>query len=601
MRLIRRLPGLHLAVYGCYLLLALLITWPLVTVLGSAFAGYSFGDAHEMSRHIWWMKHALQTGQPLFFQPLLGYPDGIEGVILWSDPLQFFPGWLLAFVLPLPAAYNIFILLTLALNGWAAFFLVRKLTGATLPAFLGGLIFMTAPVMQGHLAGGHGGLMVQWPLPLYAYALLRLRESPTRRAIALAVLFFVLVPLGHTLQLIYALLPITGLFALTMLYQRDWRTLRRVILVGMLGSVILLVFLLPVMTATLDTGAYTQESGVVDYSADLLGLVTPSFNHPLFGQWDFTHRVLGINIVEGSAYVGLIPALLAAVAIWKQRAARWWLLLALLAWILSLGPLLKLFNTPLVVDVSGYPSYITLPWALVENLPLFQLARTPGRFTFVIALTLAIMAGYGLAALLASQRLRRTSWQRGLALLLGAVIVWEYQSFWPLPTLPAAIPPAVQALAGRDDLRAVFDLPWDNVLAAKDALYLQTGHEHPLIAGQVTRRTPVSPAKLALLATLDPALLNQAGADVVIIYRQYDPENTYEAAARERLGAPLYEDDRYIVFTVPQGNEAAAFTAITTPANTVTNLFAPESGWVDYTVNLDAPRSGLTLTLDEQP
>jgi len=38
-----------------------------------------------MTRHIWWIKTALQTGQPLIFQPLLGYPDGIQGPEMMID------------------------------------------------------------------------------------------------------------------------------------------------------------------------------------------------------------------------------------------------------------------------------------------------------------------------------------------------------------------------------------------------------------------------------------------------------------------------------------------------------------------------------------
>jgi hypothetical protein len=154
----------NLVVFLFYFFLAVVITWPLVTMLGTHFAGYSNGDAPEMTRHIWWLKHALQTGQPLVFQPLLAYPDGLEGVILWSNPLQFFPAWLFAFVMPLPAAYNLQALLNLALSGWAACFLVRHLTRHAPAALVAGVVFMASPAIQGHLAGGHGGLLVQWPL-----------------------------------------------------------------------------------------------------------------------------------------------------------------------------------------------------------------------------------------------------------------------------------------------------------------------------------------------------------------------------------------------------------------------------------------------------
>ena len=687
----------HIAAYGFFLALAILITWPLLTVLSTSFAGYPFGDAHEMTRHIWWFKYALQHGQPLIFQPLLGYPDGIQGVILWSDPLQFFPGWLFAFVMPLPAAYNLQCLLNLALNGWAAYFLMWKLFESSrnqsyvkhtekftefhsilglspsprFPALTGagmaGVVFMTAPVMQGHLAGGHGGLLVQWPLPLLAWALFNLRtrvdvgtryvvstseNNPKRisrfplstQHLALSTLFFVLLPFGHTLQLIYAGMPLVGVFGLTLLVKRDWRALARLILVVILGSVILLLFLIPVFQSTLGTSAYTDEGGSVDFSMDLLGIVTPSFNHPLFGQLDYTHRALGVNIVEGSSYVGIIAGLLALVAPWKNRAARWWLLLAAVAWVLALGPLLKIFDTPIALRNGEYSTFVTLPWSLVADLPGFNLARTPGRFGFVMALAVAVMAGYG-AAWISSQfpvssrqssnenNFRGSIIRRYLKLspqsstlnpvlvVLTVLILLDYQSFWPLPTYSAEIPQAVHDLARRDDVRAVFDVPWENVLAAKDALWLQTAHAKPLIAGQVTRKTPVSPAKLTILEqTFDPALLKDAGADVVIVHKQYDADGRLAAAAREKLGDPFYEDEQLALFNVPEPSQAAQLTVVMPGGRTLTGeltldteilqngtdeaaayLYAPKTGWLDVGFTVGTPVQSGTVMLDGQP
>ncbi|NWG16419.1 MAG: hypothetical protein HXY41_07265 [Chloroflexi bacterium] len=640
-------------VYGFYLALAALITWPLVTVMGTHFAGYSNGDAHEMTRHIWWMQRALSTGQPVFFQPLLGYPDGLEGVILWSNPLQFFPAWLFAFIMPPTAAYNLSALLTLALNGWSAYFLARGLTGSRPAALVAGLVFMAAPTMQGHLAGGHGGLLVQWPLPLLAYALLRLREqasdtgrrlpdaryqsldnsrpfkgadsSPDNRkpeagSRQLAVtLFFVLLPLGHTLQLIYAGLPLVGLFALTLLAERNIRALRRLALAVAVGGAILLVFLLPVAAATLGTSAYTDEGGGVTYSIDLLAVLTPSFNHPLFGQFAFTHRVLGTNIVEGSSYVGFVTGLLGALAVWKRRAARGWLLPALAAWGLALGPLLKLFDAPLSLTADGYRTHLALPWALVQDWPVLNLARTPGRFNFLLALAVSVLAGYGAQIVLREQTppplnplstkygkptLARR-WGTGIiTAVLVALILFEYQSFWPLPTYPAQIPAAVRALADREDVRAVFDLPWDNVLAAKDALWLQTAHHKPMIAGQVSRRTPVDPAKLSVLQhTLDAALLDAAGVDVVIVHKQYNA--ALAAGVRERLGTPFYEDERLALYEAPTPDAPPGFAAV--PVQDATDgdridlyLHAPESGWAAVAGTLNGDRAARVL-LDGLP
>jgi|GEM_PF-319443 len=626
----------HLLAYGFFLSVAVGITWPLATVLSTHFAGYPFGDAHEMTRHIWWFKYALQNGQPLIFQPFLGYPDGMQGVILWSDPLQFFPAWLFAFALPLPAAYNLQALLNLALNGWAAYFLMWKLlNGQRLPALVAGVAFMAAPVMQGHLAGGHGGLLVQWPLPLSAYSLIRLRAisyQPSAvsfktelQTILPAIIGFVLLPLGHALQLIYAGLPLIAAFTLTLLVKREWRALARLVVVVAVGSAILLMFLLPVLGSTFGTAAYADEGGGVAFSIDLLGIVTPSFNHPLYGGLDYTRRVLGVNLVEGSSYIGIVAGLLALFAVWKIRAARWWLLLAGVAWVLALGPLLKVFDTPVSIRNGEYSTFVTLPWALVADLPGFNLARTPGRFSFVLALALAVMAGYG--AEVVSRKRSAISRQRSAkngadgvtepvsrfslitrhSLLITALllaVLLDYQSYWPLPTYSAAIPAAVYDLAARDDVRAVLDIPWDNVLAAKDALWLQTAHQQPLIAGQVTRKTPVSPAKLTILErTLDPALLNEAGADIVILHKEYDGEGALWSNARSKLGEPFYEDDRLALWAVPEAtlpprfryvpppadlSTVAAMTVFVTDSTTV-YLYTPLTGWAGLSGGIYAP------------
>ncbi|MBI1280724.1 MAG: hypothetical protein GC179_21550 [Anaerolineaceae bacterium] len=644
MQSLKRALPLNLAIYGLYLAAALLITWPLLTVISTHFAGYPFGDAHEMTRHIWWMKHALQTGQPLFFQPLLAYPDGIQGVILWSDPLQFFPGWLFAFFMPLPAAYNLFVLLTLALNGWAAYWLVWKLTDVRSSALLGGLTFMTAPVIQGHLAGGHGGLLVQWPLPLLTYSLLQVtsgrfqvvsRQSPVtsdqpRRYILLAIFFFVLTPFGHTLQLIYAVLPLMAVIGITVIVRRDWWALLRLFIVGMVGLILLVIFLLPVFTSTFGTSAYTAEGGGVEFSADLLGIVTPSFNHPLYGQLDYTHKVLGVNIVEGSSYVGLIAGLLALLALWKVKKARWWLALAIVLWILSLGPLLKVFDHPLKINLGEYETYLTLPYALIYNLPGFSLARAPGRFDFLLALVVAVLVGYGWAWIsgklqaasdksnasrqspVTSQKNSSLSTFSSLGtrysvlgtMAIGLLILLDYQSFWPLPTYDATIPQAVYDLAKRDDVRAVYDVPWDNLLAAKDALWLQTAHQKPMIAGQVTRRTPVSPAKLTILEqTMNPALLKEAGVDVVIVHKFYDKDGKLAANARKMLGEPFYENDLLALFEVKPITQPEL--VVTSAGGTITDtkssyVYAPQTGWLQLYLLGFADNREVSLSFDGQ-
>jgi hypothetical protein len=614
-KVVSRLSRLHLAVYFAYLLVAVVITWPLLTVFSTRFIGHPFGDTYEYAGLIWWMKHALQTGAPLFFQPLLAYPDGLSAAYLWSIPLQSFPAWLFALAMPLPAAFNLSILLTLALNGWSMFFLVSYLTKNRAAAWVSGLVFMAFPTFQGQLAAGHIGLLQQWAVPLFIYALLRLRESGERRWMIYGAVFFVVSLLGSSLNLIYVMFPVTAAFFCLLLIRREWAALRRTILTIFLGGLGSLIFLAPVLLDSASSPTNLTEGGTVAFSADLLAVVSPSFQHPLFGALDYPHRVLGVDPFEKMAYVGIAAGLLALLALWRRPRARGWLLLALFAWILSLGPILKILDAPVHRVIEGYDTLVTLPWIAAQNLPLLNISRTPARFNSILALAMAVMAGYGVSVVWDGLAKRdfaaryQPYLQWAMILIISTFVLYEYPFFWTnglpdMPTLPGTVPQPIADLAGQDNIRAVFDIPWNHLLTDKEAMFLQTGHGRPLIAGHIARRTPVDPAKLALLQqTLDPALLNAAGADVVILHKKWDDaEGKTEAFTRGKLGDPIYEDDDYAVFKAPQSDSTPVFTAVLSSDSVVTDhtdsyLYTPAPGWVMLEQTLEADGDGRVATL----
>lgn len=477
-----------------------------------------------------------------------------------------------------------------------------------LAAFFAGLVFMLFPAVQGHLGAGHTGLLVLWPLPLFAWALLRLNGAGWR-GVLLAAALFMLGAFGHTLQALHALAPLAGLVLLRFAWRREWRAAGKTIAALAVGGAALAVFGLPVFSATLGTGAYADESGGVRYSAGLLATITPSFFHPLFGQWEYTHRVLGINLDEGAAFLGFSGLIIGLLALWKASRSRFWWGVALAAWVLALGPLLKVFDQPVSLAVDGYTSGVALPFAAIADLPITRLARTPGRFNFLLGLAWAAILGYGmywllnaLAARLGERRGRIAGW--AVALGCAALLIFEYQTFWPLPAARADVPPAITALRERDGLRAVFDVPWGNLVAAKEGLYLQTAHHHPLIAGHITRRTPVSPALLTLLEnTLDPARLREAGADLVIVHRQQEDGTLYQRAL-EQLGAPLYVDERFAVFETPETDEVPEAAVDGFRGGVVTDraesyFYAPEDGWWSWAARLEADGRDVTARLDE--
>jgi hypothetical protein len=599
--------GRHLLVAAGYLAVAIISTWPLITAFDTQLIGHPFGDSYEYAHHIWWINHALRTGQPLFFQPLLLYPDGLSALWLWSAPLQSFPAWLLLFALPLPAAFNLAALLTLTLNGWSMWLLASRalVPGQHAAALIAGLVFMLYPTFQGQLAAGHTGLIVVWPLPLYALMLLRLREGGGMQRVIFTGMLLAVSLWGNPLNLIFLALPITGVLVAVVFAHRQWGALGRMLAAVGIGLLLAAVFIVPLL---LEPGGTLPEEGSVRYSAALFGLVAPSFYHPLFSGLEYPRRIMGIDPFELTSYAGAIVIVLAVWALRKTRAAGLWLLLAAVAWMFSLGPLLKPFDAPFTVTVDGYPTHIPLPWALAQNLPVIGIARTPARFNFAIGLALAALAAIGAAAVLA--KIPRPAARALAAAALGGLIAFEYQSFWPLPTLPAAIPQPIQQLGQRADLRAVFDVPWAHPLTSKDGLFLQTGHGLPLIGGHITRRTPLDPAKGTLLEeTLDPALLDAAGVDVIILHRSWaDAEGRTEARLRARLGEPWYKDARFAVFEVPTyTGDAPGFIAVSMVSEQIDDqgelyLYAPVPGMVTLrgTVSAPTPRRAI-VTVNSEP
>lgn len=601
----------HCLILLAYAALAVVITWPAVTTLNTRVIGSETGDSFEMLRNVWYFAQALREGEPLLWQPLLGYPDGISGTIFITVPLQYGPMTLLALFLPLTLSYNVVVLLYMALNGWALYWLMRYLLADEYqwPSFIAGVIYMAFPVFQAHLAEGHGGLIMGWAVPLFVWALLRYTSAKHHvwRWLLLSVLFFWLSTTGHILQAIYVLLPLLSVFFLVRLWRRDWRSIRRLLLLGLLAGGGLGLLFLPVILESASEVAYTETTGYVRFSADALSLVTPSFFHPLFDSFlTYPRRVLGTNITEGAAYIGVITAALALIGLVKQRTTRWWLLLGGVAWLLSLGPLLKVFDQTLQMSNPELQSYFVLPFALLQELPGFSLARTPGRFNFTVALVVAVLAGYGLRWLWSRQQGHSRLLSSSAALLLIAGILFEYQFFWPMPTRSTAVPQAVVDLGARDEVRAVFNVPYEHLLAAKDALYLQTAHGLPLIAGQITRQTPVNPAKLAIMqATLDPALLRAAGADVVIFHRaRAEAIGTADALQRllaDQLGEPNYADDQIAVYDVPQADATPTpyLLDVAGEAPLRVDFYLPKPGFITIRSELSATDAGVSIALND--
>ncbi|HEX8253763.1 MAG TPA: hypothetical protein VF846_11475, partial [Thermoanaerobaculia bacterium] len=175
------------AFFGLFLLLAIVLTWPLAPRLTTAVSDP--GDPLINTWIIDWVCHALITDPlslydaPIFHPGLkpLAYSENLIAVGVLMLPFH------LAGVPPL-GVYNLAMLLGFALSGYGAFVLARMVSGSTVGAICGAIFFAFCSYKFDHLA--HLQVVFSAWVPLTLAALLAFWERASwKRGAALAAMF----------------------------------------------------------------------------------------------------------------------------------------------------------------------------------------------------------------------------------------------------------------------------------------------------------------------------------------------------------------------------------------------------------------------------
>lgn len=600
------------------------VTWPLASQLSTHMISGSVEttDDIEHLRMIWWVKYALQHGLNPFYQSLFGYPDGFFSVVQWAQPLVYMPAALLGFFLSPEAAFNVWTLIVLVLNGlttyWFCLDLLRQDKTVTrnvvAASLLGGTVFMVFPALQGHLLWGQLNIVSNYGLPLAALCLNRILtgRGNKRTAVLGALAIWVLLISNYT-SIVFLILPLVLFGGGYWLLRRrndlralGWRLPWQLGIVFGGAALMTLPFYLPMIMEALDPSraAYLQSQGAgwILFSADILSFVALS----PFTPWTkpfappFSYNILNANITEGTAYLGVIACVLAIIAIARQgKTARVWFVILVGSMVFSLGPMLKWKEQPVVYTLGLDKSNIVLPWAVFQNLPLLDIIRTPGRFNIMSGFALGVLAGLGLKPLV--DRIGRQGLSIATAALLIVGVVGEYQLRFPFPTYPVSEPAYFDQLATRSDIRAVFDVPYTET--HKQALLEQMEHHKSIIAGYYARLTPVDPAKLMLLSeaargrawvadstavgfpgkALEPddarTVLKDNGIDVIVYHwALLDKPSTMNWAIRA-FGEPAYQDDQIAAFEIPPPAQLSRRLIMTHEAQYWWPFTPPTYGW----------------------
>ena len=493
-------------------------TWPLITHPGSL-VPHDKGDPLLVSWILWWSTHAVPLTAAWWNAPAF-YPS--PGVLAFSENLLGLAP-ITAPVIALThsplAAYNAAFLLSYLFSGLAAYWLAFVLTRRHDASFVAAAAFAFAPYRLSHTQ--HLQLLSSYWMPVAIGALHQYVAAPRWRWAALFAASWLLQALACGYYLfflsIFVLLWVAW-FGSGRLARREW--------VRLAGAWFVAVCLLaPVLLGYRSIhgfyGFKRSPVEVVNYSADIAGLWSASPDSLLWGNALRTGSGAESEIFPGLTIVALLIG-----GLWVHRGrgalgpravGTFYVVSALLMWVLALGPRPALFGSPI-----GIPG----PYSLLMALPGFNGMRVPARLWMLSVLCLAVLAAFVIARI-ESRRARRVV----AALATFGLLLDGWPRAFPIVAAPEMRVTSTAA-------RARLGLPLRE--NETETMYGAIAQARPVFNGYSGFEAPQHFAMRDLLERHDPRILDRLAAAEpieVLVENARDADRAWNAYVGKHAGA----------------------------------------------------------------
>jgi hypothetical protein len=468
------------------------------------------GDPLFSTWRLAWIAHQLPRDPLHLFDANIFYPA--RRTLAFSDSILL-PGvvgapflWL---GVPVVRFYNMYLIATFALAGLAMYLFARSLTREPAAALVAAVIFAFYPFRFEHYA--HFELQFSFWMPLALWALHRTFERGRLRdglltGGALA---------GQTLSSLYFgiyLALYLGLVSLVL--GLGWQRFRASVKPLLAGGCLTAVLVVPMVVPYLQVRRTFGERSTAEvefYSARPQHYLVAHETRSPYGK-----LLGGPHESERELFPGILAVVLALVAVWPPLSV------VRIAYLLGL---LLAFDASLGQHGAGYSFLFT--WVLP-----FRGLRVPARFSMLVGLSLAILAGFAVARL--ARRVPRRAVRYALAAALSAVVLVECR-----PTLALEPPPPVPSVytwfAGRAGSVIVvlppgtIDQPWRRDCAY---MYFSTFDWPWLLNGNSGLLPPGYRQFLGRMAAFPDErsmkLLRDRGAQYVVLHEQLYGRDAYK-------------------------------------------------------------------------
>ncbi|HEX2671689.1 MAG TPA: hypothetical protein VHM25_12495, partial [Polyangiaceae bacterium] len=473
----RGLPA-HLIVLAAFTLLALAITAPLVTCLGTC-----LGEAPDSIFTVWgfaWVARSL-FGPEHLYDANLFHP--YSGALALSEP-SLSNGFLAA---PLIAAthnplvgYNVILIVQYAVAAFGAYLVVWEVLGRRLPAIFSGVLFATSSFLV-HNAYNLQSFTVVC-VPYLVVVAQRLLKAPSYRTAALLWSIFLVLAVTSVYFTVYGGLSLLCFFAVVLLFKQHRLGLAHLQRVTFVAPPFLIALGLAYYPYWIWSRQHHETRSLSDvelYRAKLenYGFVAPTnLVHRSLHWWSTT------GTTTSAAFPGIIASLLALLAVVgalrelrqsdapsRARAVQGvaWAAFCAFSFVMAFGPTLRVGDLVL-----------PLPYRLFfEIVPGMSALRTANRFLGLVSLAVAVLAGFGLDRF-SAWAARRVSPRFKLPLLgaistLGVAELVSYPYPGTVQTVAGNLGPdhlaLVEWLKAQPGKPSVVELPMRGELALYDA------------------------------------------------------------------------------------------------------------------------------------
>jgi hypothetical protein len=516
-----------------YAFLSLIYTYPALLRLRTHMLT-AWGDGPMFLWNTWWAPYALfRLGTNPLHTEYLYYPEGASLILnthhvlpsLTTAPLQGLFG--------LVPAYNLMILSTYVLAALGAYLLANEILSDRRAAFVAGLAFSFGHIRTSMLV--FANLIQTHLLVFFVWALwAAYKRRSLRFAVLAGVLSAAMAYTSYNLLLLAAIFTILFcvFVSIVSLFDRysimdlfkQWAT------VGVIAAVLVIPLAVGVGNELNAHGDYVSSFGSLAYQEVV----------PLERFFARTPLDAGpANPFRHASYLGwsvLILSLLACVSYPRKARVWFWVVIAGLFLFISVGPRLVL-SWPLP-DGARDPSGLRMPFAYLSGIPILQQIREAHRYAIVGWMACAVLAGYGVRALLALiGRYGRGTTARVVFVVVSCAVFIDFIDvpFCRLYELPR-VPDAVEEIRKDRRLCAVLEYPGGRRGYVPFA-HIETLHRKPVyLDGQIARipeQLKDRRAESPLLRSLDTIWNRGSGA---LVMGASDHAAIREEAAENRIG-----------------------------------------------------------------